>query len=180
VRLPGSDGFCFSVTPDLIRGPAGERLRAEGLFFTWRIRNRSLPRLQTQALLDAAGFDGAALVWIKSGMTVGEQRTERPYLRNPAESAPARKSSPGCGRIQSGGPHAGSASGVCMVGAGSLPVPHRGGAVRARPGTRRMLSGIRQAAPRISRGILGPARIAPAAIRTDRGTCFWHGFRHGP
>ena len=27
----------------------------------------------------------------------------------------------------------------------------------------------------------GPsARVAPAAIRTDRGTCVWRGFRHGP
>ena len=27
----------------------------------------------------------------------------------------------------------------------------------------------------------GPsARVAPAAVRTDRGTCVWRGFRHGP
>ena len=74
-----------------------------------------------------------------------------------------------------------------LGGAGALPVPHRGGAERARPGSRRMLSGIRQAAPCRPRSRLfacpssGPsARVAPAAIRTDRGTCVWRGFRHGP
>lgn len=62
-----------------------------------------------------------------------------------------------------------------------------GGADSARPGIRRMLSGIRQAAPCRPRSRLfacpssGPsARVAPAAVRTDRGTCVWRGFRHGP
>lgn len=49
-----------------------------------------------------------------------------------------------------------------------------GGAERARPGIRRAVSSPdrrRLAVP----GLLPPARIAPAAARTGRGSCVWHG-----
>jgi len=126
---------------------------------------------------------------IKSGMTVGEQRAQRPDPPQPSRKrARAKNLRRGVGKISPEGRTRAVPLAMKWSGdAGSLPLPHRGGAERARPGTRRMLSGIRQAAPCRPRSrpfacpSSGPsARIAPAAVRTDRGTCVWRGFRHGP
>ncbi len=50
----------------------------------------------------------------------------------------------------------------------------RGGAERARPETRRALSSPDRRCLAVP-GLLRPARIAPAAARTGRGSCVWHG-----